>query len=107
MPVSEEMFKKALHRNSQKLNSGSSRIYLKDIFTDVTQNFGLMKEGRWVRFIDSENLKIITKAEHIIFSTDPNEKPTDLKGRPLLQKTFIIQLGKQNLINIEKLGFKD
>lgn len=85
MPVSEESFKKALHWNAQKKPSdGHSFIYLKDIFNDFTQNFGLMKEGRWVRFIDSENLKIITKADHVIFSTDPSSKPTDLKGRPLM-----------------------
>ena len=91
MPVSEDSFKKALHRNAEKQASGGhSYIYLKDIFNDFTQNFGLMKEGRWVRFIDSENLKIITKADHVIFSTNPLSKPIDLKGRPLMQKTFII-----------------
>ena len=49
----------------------------------------------------------MTKADHVIFCTDVEAKPTDLKGRPLMQKTFIIQLGKQNLINTDKLGFKE
>ena len=60
-----------------------------------------------MRFIDADNLKIMTKADHVIFNTDVEAKPTDLKGRPLMQKTFIIQLGKQNLINTDKLGFKE
>lgn len=65
----------------------------------------MVKEGRWLRFLDSDNLKILSKADHVIFSTEEGFKPSD--GRPPVQKTFIIQLGKQNLINIDKLGFKE
>jgi hypothetical protein len=80
---------------------------LKDIFSEFTEHFGLVKEGRWLRFLDSDNLKIITRSDHVIFSTDPQYKPTDMMGRPLPEKTFIIQLGKQSLIDIGKLGFQE
>lgn len=63
---------KALVRNSQKKEPFHSFIYLKDIFREFTEHFGLTKEGRWLRFLDSDNLKIITKGEHVIFSTDPS-----------------------------------
>lgn len=92
LPLSEESFKKALDRNAMKQAPFSSYIYLKDIFNDFTQNFGLVKEGRWLRFLDSDNLKILSKADHVIFSTEEGSRPQD--GRPMVQKTFIIQLGK-------------
>jgi len=49
-----------------------------------------------VRFLDAENLKIITKSDHVIFQR--NEKA---------KKNFIIQIGKQGLVRLEDLGIHD
>jgi len=49
-----------------------------------------------IRFLDADNLKIITKSDHVIY-----------KSGDSIRRNYIVQIGKQGLVNLEDLGISD
>lgn len=88
----EDQFRALVEVNYRKV--GRAVILFRDISTLMKHKFHLKSEdGRMIRFLDAQELKIITRSEHVIFQNDV-----------VAQKTFIIQIGKQGLIKLQDLG---
>jgi len=54
-----------------------------------------------IRFLDADNLKIITKSDYVIY-----ERPANGSQNQMV-RTFIIQVGIQDLIKLEYLGIQE
>ena len=70
-------------------------VTFKDVFNEIKLKYNLDGPSlKMVRFLDADNLKIVTKSDYIIFKTESS------------RRNFIIQIGKQNIISVEDLGIE-
>ena len=65
----------------------------------IKRKFNLKSDaGQFIRFFDANNLTIITKSDYLIY-----KRPERMIKDPVV-RTFIIQVGLQDLIKLECLG---
>lgn len=91
-----------MEQNARKLQEGAI-IQFKDVLTLVRKKLDIKLDNlSCLRFIDADNLKIITKSNHVIFQGGQRRDSSKNK-----MNTYIIQVGKQDLIKLEKLGVSE
>ena len=92
--MTEQNFKTIITKNFAKHKDFV--VTFKDVFNEIRLKYNLDGPSlKMVRFLDADNLKIVTKSEYIIFKKDSS------------RRNFIIQIGKQNIISIGDLGIED
>ena len=92
--MSEQNFKMIVSKNFGKYKDFV--VTFRDVFNEIKLKYSLDGPSlKMVRFLDADNLKIVTKSDYIIFKKD--------QGR----RNFIIQIGKQNIISIKDLGIEE
>lgn len=67
-----------------------------------------------IRFLDDANMKFITKSDHIFFKINVSDLEMDPSSNLLVPKaelktmrTFIVQVGNPQIIDIKDLGIKE
>ena len=79
----EDQFKQMVMQNLIKLNKGPV-VTFRDILSLIKKKLDLKNDdGRMIRFLDADNLRIITKSDYLIY-----ERPEDV--RSFAGRTFMI-----------------